>query len=168
MDIYELNQISDRERLKFLRLVDVAPQPPQPAHAVLRITLANGAAPLMLPAGVEFLGQDASSVCTRYRTCHDLTLAPGTVEALQFRNGVAFQDLTAAWRRRSAVNLFGADPKPGMEFYIGLSAALPVDTDVQFFFTLGGDRSGDKERRSILQELCARDRDCRPQPNPCV
>lgn len=168
MDIYELNQISDRERLKFLRLVDIVPLPPQPAHAVLRITLANGAAPLALPAGVEFVGQDTSSVCTRYRTYHAVTLAPGTVEALQFRNGTAFQDLTAAWRRRSAVNPFGADPKPGMEFYIGLSAALPVDTDVQFFFTLGGDRSDYEERQRILQEVCAREKDCRPQPNPCT
>ncbi len=166
MDIYELNQISDRERLKFLRLVDVLPYPPQPAHAVLRITLANGAAPLALPAGVEFLGQDASGA-TRYRTCHVVTLAPGTVEALQFRNGIAFQDLTPAWRRRSALNPFGVDPKPGMEFYVGLSAPLPVDTSVEFSFTLGGDRSGWDERRRILEETHARDRDCRPQRNPC-
>lgn len=168
MDIYELNQISDRERLKFLRLVDVVPYPPQPAHAVLRIRLADGAMPLALPAGVEFLGQDASLVATPYRTCHAVNLAPGTVEALQFRNGIAFQDLTAGWRRRSAVNPFGVDPKPGMEFYIGLSAALPVDTSVEFFFTLGGDRSGWDERRRILEEPCAREKDCRPQPNPCA
>src|SRR5215471_18617684 len=92
MDIYELNQISDRERLKFLRLVDVVPYPPRPAHDVLRISLAGGAAPLELPAGVEFLGQDASLVAIRYRTRHAVTLAPGTVEALQFKNGIAFQD----------------------------------------------------------------------------
>lgn len=168
MDIYELNQISDRERLKFLRLVDVVPYPPQPAGAVLRIRLADGATPLALPAGVEFLGQDASSVATRYRTCHAVTLAPGTVEALQFRNGIAFQDLTPAWRRRSAVNPFGVDPRPGMEFYIGLSAALRADTSVEFFFTLDGDRSGWEERRRILEEMCAREKDCRPRPNPCA
>jgi predicted phage baseplate assembly protein len=167
MDIYELNQVSDRDRLKFLRLVDVIPQPPQPASAVLRITLADGATPLLLPAGVEFVNQDASPVAMRYRTCHEVTLAPGTVEALQFRNGVAFQDLTRAWRRKSAVNPFGADPKPGMEFYIGLSKALPVDTSVEFFFTLGGDRSGWEDRRRILEEQCARDSDCRPRLNPC-
>src|SRR5438309_11250035 len=48
MDIFELNQISDRERLKFLKLVDVVPHPPLPAHAILRITLANGVSSLTL------------------------------------------------------------------------------------------------------------------------
>ena len=167
MDIYELNQISDRERLKFLRLVDVVPYPPKPARAVLRIRLADGAPPLELPAGVEFLGQDASSVDTRYRTDHSVTLAPGAVEALQFRNGTAFQDLTPAWRRGSALNPFGAGPKPGMEFYIGLSAPLPLDTRVEFFFTLGGDRSGWNERCRIIEEIYSRDKDCRPRLNPC-
>jgi len=168
MDIYELNQISDRERLKFLRLVDVVPDPPKPARAVLRIRLADGKVPLALPAGVEFLGQDASLAATYYRTCHAVTLAPGTVEALQFRNGVAFQDLTPAWRRHSALNPFGADPKPGMEFYVGLSLPLPIDTSVELFFTLGGGRDGWDERRRILAEMHARDKDCRPQPNPCA
>ena len=55
-----------------------------------------------------------------------------------------------------------------MDFYIGLSAALPVDTNVELFFTFGGDRSGPAERRRILQELCARMKDCSPQPNPCA
>lgn len=168
MDIYELNQISDRERLKFLKLVGVAPRPPLPAQAVLRITRSGGPSLLNLPAGVEFLGQDASSVATRYRTCHAVTLAPGTVEALQFRNGTAFQNLTPAWRRRSAVYPFGVAPQPGMEFYIGLSAALPVDTSVEFFFTFGGGHSGRDKRRRILQELCSREKDCRPPLNPCV
>src|ERR1041384_6828400 len=84
MDIYELNQISDRERLKFLKLVGVVPKSPRAAHVVLRITLADGASPLTLPAGVEFSGLDTSLVATRYRTCHSITLAPGRLEALQF------------------------------------------------------------------------------------
>ena len=53
MDIYELNQISDRERQKFLKLVDVVPKGPLPAEAAMCITLDNGAS-LSLPAGVEF------------------------------------------------------------------------------------------------------------------
>ena len=77
MDVYELNQISDRDRLKFLRLVGVVPQPPHPARAVLRITLVNGTTALALPAGVEFLGQDASAVATRYRTGHAVSTGSG-------------------------------------------------------------------------------------------
>ena len=84
MDIYELNQISDRERLKFLKLVDVVPRGPQPADAAMRITLDNGA-PLSLPAGVEFRAMMPRRLSTRFRTCHAITLAPGTLEALQFK-----------------------------------------------------------------------------------
>ena len=167
MDIYELNQISDRERLKFLKLVGVAPKPPVLAEAVLRITLENSA-PLSLPAGVEFQGNDASSIETRFRTSEAITLAPGTLEALQFKSANGFQDLTPAWRRRSVVSPFGLAPQPGVEFYLGLSAALPVDTPVQFFFTFGDGHSGCRERQRLLHEACSREKDCRPAVNPCT
>src|ERR1700683_1356608 len=49
MDIYQLNQISDRERLRFLALVGVAPKPPQPAFVVLSMTLNSGVGPVVLP-----------------------------------------------------------------------------------------------------------------------
>lgn len=166
MDIYELNQVSDRERLKFLKLVGVAPQPPLPARAALRITLATGS-PLALPAGVEFVGLDASSTPTRFRTCGAVTLASGTLEALQFRNSSAFQDLTPVWRRRGTINPFGPAPQPGVEFYLGLSAPLPVSTPAQFFFSFGGGHSTYAERRRILDEAYAREKDCRPPVNPC-
>jgi hypothetical protein len=167
MDIYELNQISDRQRLKFLKLVDVVPQGPLPAEAAMRITLDNSAL-LSLPAGVEFAGNDASSVETRFRTREAVTLARGTLEALQFKSANAFQDLTPAWRRRTTMSPFGPAPQPGMEFYLGLSAALPVDAPVQFFFTFADGHSACGDRRRIVQERCSIDRDCRPPQNPCA
>lgn len=167
MDIYELNQVSDRERLKFLKLVGVVPQPPLPAEAVLRITLANGS-PLALPAGVEFEGQDASSTPTRFRTREAVTLASGTLEVLQVRNSSAFQDLTPAWRRRGTISPFGPAPQPGVEFYLGLSAPLPVNTPAQFFFTFGGGHSTCAERRRIEHEACALQKDSGSPENPCA
>ncbi len=167
MDIYELNQISDRERLKFLKLVDVVPKGPLPAQAAIRITLDNGA-PLSLPAGVEFAGNDAASIETRFRTREAITLAPGTLEALQFKSANGFQDLTPAWRRRSTMSPFGPAPQPGMEFYLGLSTALPVDVPVQFFFTFADGHSACGDRRRIVQEMCSIERDCSPPRNPCA
>jgi hypothetical protein len=166
MDIYELNQISDRERLKFLKLVDVVPKGPLPAQATMCVTLDNGA-PMSLPAGVEFTGNDATLVATRFRTREALTLAPGTLDILQFKNANGFQDLTPAWRRHTTMSTFGPAPQPGMEFYLGLSTSLPVDTPVQFFFTFADSRSVCGERRRIVQELCSLEKDCRPQRNPC-
>ena len=168
MDIYQLNQISDRERLKFLKLIGVVPRPPAPAWSVLRIQSAPGVSALTLPAGLEFAGLDASSEATRYRTLDAITLAPGTLETVQFSNGNTFQNLTAIWQRRGSMTPFGPDPKPGCEFYLGFSDGLPVATDVHLFLSFGTRSSGYDERRRILEEARAQERDCRPPLNPCL
>lgn len=167
MDIYELNQISDRERLKFLRLVDVIPKRPLPAEATLSVALNNGD-PVSLPAGVEFAGNDPSRIETRFRTREAIVLAPGSLQSLLFKDANGYLDLTPAWRRGGTVNPFGPAPQPGMEFYLGLSTALPVNTPVQFYFTFGGGRSGCHERRRILEEMCSVQKDCRPSRNRCT
>ena len=68
MDIYQLNQISDHERLKFLSLVGVAPKPPIAAEVALKFTLASGTAPVTLPAGLEFTGTDPFGMKTIYES----------------------------------------------------------------------------------------------------
>jgi hypothetical protein len=168
MDIYQLNQISDRERLKFLKLVGVVPYPPSPAQAVLRILLTNGASALTLPAGLEFLANDPSSVATRYRTLQAVTLAPGSLDALQFNDGNTVQNLTPTWQRRGTMNPFGSNPKLGDEFYLGFSQALPVDTNVQTFLSFGSENSSQRERHRIYHELSSGTRDCQPPRNPCA
>src|SRR5690242_17778644 len=52
MDIYQLNQVSDHARRKFLALLGVRPRPPHPAHAVVSFTLAPGIGPITLPASL--------------------------------------------------------------------------------------------------------------------
>ena len=39
MDVYQLNQVPERHRRKFLELVGLLPQPPRPARTVLSFTL---------------------------------------------------------------------------------------------------------------------------------
>lgn len=167
MDIYELNQISDRERLKFLKLLGVVPRPPLPARAALRITLANGSLPLSMPAGVEFAAPLASAAPPRFRTLDAVTLAPGTLEALQFRDATGFHDLTPAWRRGTLMNPLGLDPHPGVELYMGLSTALPQHAVIPFYFTFADGHSGFSERERILREVRVREKDCVPPANPC-
>jgi hypothetical protein len=172
MDIYELNQISDRERLKFLKLVGVTPQPPLAARSIVRIELLAGNPPLKLAAGIEFLGVDLTgsspSVVPRYRTRKELMLVSGTIEALQSRSGTVFQNLTSAWKRRSPIAPFSTTPQPGTEFYIGLSEAIPPDTSAQIFFTFTGAQSGEAERCRIMHEASVREKACRPPGNPCA
>jgi hypothetical protein len=169
--IYQTNQISDRERLRFLALVGVAPKPPVPAYAILSFKVADGvppaALPITLPAGLEFAGLDAFGVSTPYRISQSLTLAQGAVTVLQAEDSSGYRDLTTSWRRRGAVNPFGSAPQPGMEFYIGLTAALPVSEAAQMFFTFGDGHSSFGDRRRLVCELEQRQKRCHPADNPC-
>src|ERR1700730_4976178 len=152
-DIYQLNQISDPERLKFLALVGIAPEPPSPARAVMRlgVTLPAGVEFVTLPVGVEFEGNDPSLEPTRYRTLHPITLVPSSLDALQFKDDQGFHNLTPAWRHRDVMSPLGPTPQPGAEFYLGLSAALPINTPASFFFTFADGHSGTDDLNRLLQ-----------------
>jgi hypothetical protein len=168
MDIYQLNQVSDQERLKFLILVGVAPRPPAAAHAVLSLLLKNGVAPISLPATLEFAGTDPFAVSTRYRTVLPVTLAQGSLAALQYEDSLGYHDLTPQWLRGSALLPFGAGPLPGTAFYLALTAALPVDQPVQLYFQFGDGKSGFEERTRLRCELLESQARCnRPPKNDC-
>ena len=172
MDIYQLNQVSDRERLKFLALVGVVPKPPLPADAILSLTLATGIPPadlpITLPKGLEFEGSDPLGVTTRYRIVHSLTLAQGTLVALQIRDASGYRDLTPVWMHRAVMNPFGTAPQTGTEFYLGLTDELPVNKPAQIFFTFADGHSGYAERRRLLCQLHEMEKQCQPTPyNPC-
>ena len=131
MDIYQLNQIPDRHRLKFLELIGVMPQPPRAARTVIRVKLKDGAQPIPLPAGLEFAGIDLAGVETRFCLLEPATVVVGGVAGIQSKDATGFHDLSVAWRRGDPVQPFGALPAPGAEFYIGLKVALPVGVHVR-------------------------------------
>jgi predicted phage baseplate assembly protein len=169
MDIYQLNQISNRERLRFLALVGVAPRPPQPARAVLSMTLNSGVGPVALPAGVEFSGLDPMGVATLYRTTRNATLVPGSLQAMQTQDSSDFRDLTATWNRGGVLAPFGNAPGPGTGFYLGFSAPLPVDEPAQLYLTFSDDRATFAERLRIIEQIREASASCNPKPaNPCL
>jgi Baseplate J-like protein len=167
MDIYRLNQISDDEKRRFLALIGVSPRPPRPAWTVLGFRLKGGASPVTLPRGLEFSEADPAIKPAPFRTLEKITVVPGAIEALQVRNGGGFQNLNPTWRRRAAMNPFGASPMPGAEFYLGLSQPLPAGVRTSIFFTLADGYSGRKEQRRFREEAASMKRDCRPFENPC-
>lgn len=168
MDIYQLNQISDRERLKFLSLVGVAPKPTIPAHVILSLTLAAGIDPVSIPAGLEFCGLDPGGLDTRFRILRSTVLAPGSLGAIQFQDLTGFHDLTPVWRRNAAMSPFGTTPQPGMAVYLGFSAALPVHQPAQLFFTFANGHSSFRERERLVRQSREVERCCHPTPyNPC-
>ena len=167
MDIYRLNQISDDEKRKFLALIEVFPKPPRAARTVLSIRLKNGSAPRTLPRSLEFSVLVPSKEPTRYRTLYQLTIVPGFLEALQFRDSLGFHDLTPDWRRRTITYPFGKAPAPGMEFYLGFSTALPVGVPTDLFFTFADGYSGRDEQCRLRTEAMEAKRECAPPDNPC-
>jgi hypothetical protein len=172
MDIYRLNRISDREKLRFLSLVGVRPAPPAPAETVLTLTLAEGIPatelPVRLPKGLEFAPGDGSAQGPRFRIVEEVAAAPGLVAALQMRDAAGLKDLTPPWRRRGAIAPFGVSPLPGAEFYVGLTQPLPIHQPTRIFFTFAGAGAGLAERHRLLRQSKEVAQRCRPQPaNPC-
>ena len=130
MDLFEVNQITDAFRRKFLALAGIEPEPIRAAETLLQLELAPSPPPptpppppLILAEGTEFEGRDAFDTPVRFRSKHELTVAPGKIAALFSYDGVSFKDLTAAWKRDEQIFPFGPDPEPGSMFYIGFDTA---------------------------------------------
>jgi predicted phage baseplate assembly protein len=162
MDLYQINRIPDRHRRKFLALVGIAPEPPRPARTVLSFAFKDGADLLELPAEIEFEGKDALGQAVRFRTLDLINVIPGRLVAIQLKDTTGFHDLTERWQRGEVISLFGTMPKPGAELYLGFSHPLPKDRWVNLFWSFAHPRSGENERRRLIEEAKARHDACRP------
>jgi predicted phage baseplate assembly protein len=152
MDVYRVNRITERHRQKFLALVGIWPEPPTPARTVISFVLKKGHDRVVLPATAEVEGNDPFGQSARFRILEDLTVVAAELSAVQLRDSDGFHDLTRRWKQGEPFNLLGENPQPGIELYLGLSAALPPQVPVSFFFTFVGLQSGDKERWRQIQE----------------
>jgi predicted phage baseplate assembly protein len=166
MDVYQLNRVTERNKLKFLSLVGIHPEPPRPSLTVLSLTAKPGQT-AAIPATVEFEGKDTAGQVARFNLLDDLTVVPIELQSVlrEDRNGV--QDLTGRWRRGETMSLFGAEPEIGAGFYLGFNQALPQDAPVTLFFVTRDLRESDVERRRIIEEIAAREAACRA-PEPCL
>jgi predicted phage baseplate assembly protein len=77
---YQLDQVTDAHRRKFLRLLGTAPRPPQPAAGRLQVTAATDGslAGHHLPAGTPVLADDDGET-RRFRTTRETTLTAATI-----------------------------------------------------------------------------------------
>lgn len=167
MDLFQLNQVPDAHKRKFLALVGVSPRPPRPARAIVKFGVNANNVPLTLPAGTECVANSGASLV--FQTVEPVMVLPGDLVAIQTASAGVFRDLTAPWRRGEAVNIFGADPQPGAAVYFGFTQPLPSDKEASLQFTFSGSQATWQERERILCELEARKKDCtdrRPE-NPC-
>lgn len=167
MDIYQLNRIPPSHLRKFLSLIGIHPAPPRPALAPLGLSLGNNLSEgLRIPAAVEFEGADDFGHITAFRSLSDLYLARAEVRAIHLKDENGFHDLTRAWQRGEAIEIFGDDPKPGTELYLGFSESLPINTPVSLLFTPLELNEGELRRSRLVEELEARRERCRPASFP--
>lgn len=125
MQVFQLDQISERHQRAFLALIGVTPEPPRSARAILAFALPDGSAPVPLPAGLACEGTGPDGAPIGFRTLHPLDVVPGEVTSLTATGTSGRLDVTGPWLRGDPVAPFGTDPQPGATLELSMSAALP-------------------------------------------
>ena len=167
--IYRANRISDRHRRKFLALIGFSPRPPQPANALVAVTLTAGAGPLDLPVGCVFLASVPAIGTLPFTTIAPVTLLEGNLVAVQVHDGTRFSDRTLALVDHAPILAFGPAPAPGGAsdgpgLYLGFDQAWPANVEATLHFNIAGTDAS--ERARLLAELEAVAAECKPS-SPC-
>lgn len=155
MDIYRLNRLCDAQKLRLLALMGVRPMPPRPATVAGALRISAGAGPVSLPAGSEFEGTRLDGTRALLRSTNALEVVEAGLRAVQRKGAAGFQNLTAAWLRQEGIALYGDDPAPGAEFYLGFDAALPAGTWAQLYVVIEGAQGSLAERARIVADARA-------------
>jgi len=162
MQVFQVDQVPERHRRKFLALVGIQPEGPRPARTVVRFSLPTGAVPVALPATVECEGRDPATDVVRVRTLRAVQVVSALVQGIAVRTDGRSQDVTARWRRGEAFAPFGDDPRPGATLELALDAPLPVGTAATIAVTCAGARAGEAERARLREVAALARRGCRP------
>ena len=129
--LYRLNQVPDRNYVKFLDLMGVKLREPRPARADISFRL-TAAQPerIVIPRGTEVAtvrteSQDAVS----FTTDRDLTIEVATLrEMIVTRDGSNYFDVRTAVNRGQDVAIFTEPPQPGNALLIGHAEDLAGQT----------------------------------------
>jgi hypothetical protein len=149
MQVFELDQIPARHRLKLLALAGISPAPPRPARTVLRFGLPPGAQPLVVPASLECEGGSVGGQRVRYRTLRKLRVVEARLAAVASVTAAGSLALTERWRRREPFAPFGDDPAPGAALVLSLTASLPVGAAAVLYVVADGAAVDAAERDRI-------------------
>ena len=136
MDLFQLDQVPARHRLKFLALLGIAPQPPVPAGTVLRFDVPAGSPPVLVPSTTEYQGKDPHGDAVRVRTLYPVHVVAAQVQRIQARHVGGTTELTDRWQRGQPFLAMGSDPRPGTALVLGLSAPLPADVAISIAVTV--------------------------------
>lgn len=151
-DVYRLNRITGREKRQLLQLMTVRPEPPQPSRVVVEARVASGPSPVALPESLEWTGTSLDGSHVAFRSTAAIEVVACRLRFVQRKDGTGFHNATAAWMRRDTIPVFGNDPVPGTELYLGFDQPLPTDHWTQLYFHFAGAKSGFEERQRLLAD----------------
>ncbi len=125
-----LNQVPQRNYIKFLKLLNLELKPPRPAKTDLTFTVKPDADTGRVPDRAQVGGQSEDGELIVFETDEALDLIPMNLGAVQVNDGVAFRDLTAHNEDRGApYSPLGTSPQVGSAWYLGFGEGIPVEGD---------------------------------------
>jgi predicted phage baseplate assembly protein len=135
MDLFQLDQVPVRHRLKFLALLGITPRPPVPASTVLRFEIPPLTPPVLIPPTMEYEGRDPYNNPVGVRTLYAVQVVGTELRRIQVHHAGVTTDLTDRWRRSEPFLPLGPDPRPGAALLLELSAALPAGVPITIMLT---------------------------------
>ena len=129
--LYRLNQVPDRNYVKFLDLMGVKLREPQPARTDVSFRLtASQPQRLVIPLGTEVATvRTVSEEAISFTTDRDLNIEVATLrEMIITRDGTNYFDVRTAVNRGQNVTIFNEPPQPGNALLIGHAEDLAGQT----------------------------------------
>jgi predicted phage baseplate assembly protein len=162
-DVYRLNQVPDRHRRKFLRLIGFPPAPPQASRAVLAFAPDSGTLPFAVPAGAIFEARAPGGSPLAFRTGRDLTVARVTLAAVQVEEGTpgVLRDRTGERQDGLPIVVLGAGSREVTALYLGF-AEIPLGVPVALAFRVDGPGQEADARARLHEERLLDAEACRP------
>jgi predicted phage baseplate assembly protein len=120
---YELNQVPERNYVKFLQLLGIDLTPPIPAVADVTFTVGNGASVSAVPGGTQVTAQNpADGSMLTFETDVDLDLISLQLSDVQVFDGVQYAPYTTANQTPGTTYpVFGWSAAPGAALMLGFS-----------------------------------------------
>lgn len=126
--LQRVNRLPEKSFVEFLRSSGIQPMPPTPAQAVLQFSVSDAALqPVYVPQGFQVSAPPAGGGDpVIFETSSDLYALPGKIQELYaFEHGL-FRAIDAS-KDDVPFQPFGNRPRPGLGFFIGISAGDNVD-----------------------------------------
>jgi predicted phage baseplate assembly protein len=142
MLIYRINQVPERNYIKFLQLLGIELEPAQPAAANLTFSLARPDLPYaIVPKGTQVAASGSGSQTILFETDESLVAIGPAIAGIQSYDGLAYSNVTS--RNNSAGQWFypfGQNPQSGAALLIGFTTTAEFpEQNIDLYFTLYDD-----------------------------